>query len=598
MKKLLALFVAGLMTLSLTACGSDVNNSEKTLTVATVDLSGDFIDGFGNSSYDVNIRNMIHGYETVAVEDDGTLVFNKTAVKDVEEVEESNGDKTFTFTLNDGMVWNDGTAITANDYVFAVLFEASKAFAEAGATVSTADSLLGYSAYNTGESDVFAGIQLIDDSTFSLTVDGAQLPYFYEMWFTQVFPRPMHVYADGAEIVSDANGSKISGIDLAAATINVATTYRYTPTVTCGPYNFEKFENGQVVLTLNEKYLGDYDGAKPTIGTVVVKEVSQTNDIDALINGEVDIVEGVVEGEKIEKAKATSTLSYSEYSRNGYGHVAMANDFSVTADPAIRRAINYVIDKDSVISTVLGGYGSPVNGDYGKSQWMYQANKSAVDALNYYSFSIENANKELDTTDFKFEADGTTPWDADKALDAKDYYRYNSKGEVLAINHLGTESNVVTDSLEVIFLDNYPKVGVKFSIDRTDFAGLLDNYYYGYKLTDRKYHTFNLATSFNPVYDPYYNYASKYFHTSSNPTGVNSTEADTLMMNMRELASTDKEGYAAAWLEWQQWFNTNVPVAPIYANQYFDFYNANLEGVETGPMKKWSSIISRISFVD
>lgn len=597
MKKLLALFVAGLMTLSLTACGSSTNNADKTLTVATFEMNGDFIDGFGNSAYDANIRYMIHGYETIATDSEGAFLINNTVVKEMKEDVASNGDKTFTFTINDGLTWNDGTALTAKDYVFAVLFEASNEWLQAGATSSTGDSLVGHKEYNDATAETFAGVQLVDDSTFSLTVAADQLPYFYEWSYVSILPRPLHIYAPGAEIASDANGSKITGVDLAQAAVDVAKTYRFKPLVTAGPYNFESFENGQVVLKLNETFKGDYNGEKATIGTIVQKTVNPTTDIDLLIAGEVDIVEGVVEGEKIEKAKAASNLAYSQYSRNGYGNVPIATDFGATQDPAVRRAINYIIDKDTVIQNVLGGYGSTVNGDYGKAQWMYQTNKAEIDKLPSYAFSIDNANKELDTTDYKFEADGTTPWDAAKALDSKEYYRYNSKGEVLAINHLGTENNPVTDSLETSFLANYPKVGVKFSIDRSDFATLMDNYYYGWKQGEkRKYNTFNMATSFTPVYDPYYSYYSGFIHTTNNPTGIDNADLDAAMIAMRELAPTDKEAYSAKWLEYQTIFNEILPVIPVYANTYFDFYNKSLSGVETGPMKKWSQIITTISF--
>ncbi|UPU39159.1 hypothetical protein MX850_11875 [Erysipelothrix sp. Poltava] len=45
---------------------------------------------------------------------------------------------------------------------------------------STGDELLGYNAYSTGESKVFEGVKLIDDNTFSLTIDKANLPYYFE----------------------------------------------------------------------------------------------------------------------------------------------------------------------------------------------------------------------------------------------------------------------------------------------------------------------------------------------------------------------------------------------------------------------------------
>ncbi|MGL5977808.1 MAG: ABC transporter substrate-binding protein [Erysipelotrichaceae bacterium] len=599
MKKLMALLVAGLMTLSLTACGSSNSGADKTLVVGTPEMNGDFVAGFTNSSYDKWVRDLLHGYETVSTDEEGSFLVNPTVVKEMVDEEDADGNKTFTFTLNSGLEWSDGTAITANDYVFSVLWAASKEWSEAGAVDSTGDSFVGYAGYHDGTAGKFEGVKLIDDSKFSLTIAAENLPYFYEWSYVAVTPVPMHVYAEGATISSDDTGSSIEGTDLVANTKDVASEFRFRPTVTSGPYTFESYENGQVVLKLNEKFAGDWTGDKPTIGTIVQKSINQTTDMDILVAGETHILAGVVEGEKIEKGKAASNLAFSQYSRNGYGNVPIATDFGATSDAAVRRAIAYVIDKDTVIQNVLGGYGSTVNGDYGKAQWMYQVNKAEVDALPNYAFSIDNANTELDTTEWVYEADGTTPWDATKAVSATDYYRYNAAGEVLEIRHLGTENNPVTDALEVSFLENYPKVGVKFSLDRTDFAGLLDNYYDGYKLgADRKYNTFNMATSFTPVYDPYYgSFHSDFAGTQNNPTQISDAYLDATIEAMRNMDPEQKDDYAAAWLAYQTRWNELLPTVPIYANTYFDFYSADLEfDVQTGPMKSWSELICKIKF--
>ena len=61
----------------------------------------------------------------------------------------------------------------------------------------------------------------------------------------------------------------------------------------------------------------------PSIETIIVKTVNATLDVDMLVNGEVDIVQGVVEGDKIEKAKAAENVQESTYARNGFGNVPM-----------------------------------------------------------------------------------------------------------------------------------------------------------------------------------------------------------------------------------------------------------------------------------
>lgn len=113
----------------------------------------------------------------------------------------------------------------------------------------------------------------------------------------------MHTLAPDATIESTDEGSKLVG-DLAEAVNKFATDHRFAPTVSCGPYSFISFENKQVKLVKNDNFAGTWDKKTPSIETIIVKTVNATLDVDMLVNGEVDIVQGVVEGDKIEKAKA------------------------------------------------------------------------------------------------------------------------------------------------------------------------------------------------------------------------------------------------------------------------------------------------------
>lgn len=687
MKKLLTLFVAGLMGVSLVGCGSS-DSKKDTLVVAAVEMNGDFIEGFGNSSYDLEIKNVLHNYYITYDNDaEGNFVTNKT-ILDGEPVATKNADgsKTYTFKIKKGLKWSNGSDLTAKDFVFNILLGASDEWVAALAAETTGEGLVGYAKYHAGlssqeeggvadivykretdkkiqkanaadnevkvsdmydkdgyeldgegkripllgfqtdengdplydangelvpeyrekkgDNGTFEGVQLNGDYEFSTTIAVDKLPYFFEKNYVAFYPKPMtYLAGKDAKIESSEKGASLVGVDLDDVAQKTKSEYRINPKVTSGPYKLVSFKNKQVKLTKNKYFKGDYEGHKPSIPNILVKTVNQKTDMDQLLAGEVDVLTGVVEGKKIEKAKKNSSVKASSYARNGYGNVPIHNDFGATKEPAVRRALNYILDKDNIIQTVLGGYGSTVYGDYGTAQWMYQENKEAVEGeLNHYTYNIESANKELDSTEWKFEADGVTPWDAAKAEKAKDYYRYNAQKQPLTINHLGTDDNTVTDALETEFLKNSPKVGIKFSIERTDFAGLMDNYYNAAQKPEsqRKYNTFNMATGFTPVYDPWSqgSFASIYAGTSLNPTNTRDAELDKLMQDMRNLEPEQHEEFSKAWLAFQKRFNEIVPEIPVYANEYFDFYNADLKGFKTGPMSSWSEIICNVSWAE
>jgi peptide/nickel transport system substrate-binding protein len=136
MKKLLSLAVIALVALSMAACAPTPTTPAEgkgTVVIGTPAFSGNLIAGFGNSAYDVIVRDMIWGYSTYTTTIGGEIVLDTTAVKTVTTSLDDAGNKTYTFELNTNLKWSDGTAITADDYVFGMLFAASPEWRAAGA---------------------------------------------------------------------------------------------------------------------------------------------------------------------------------------------------------------------------------------------------------------------------------------------------------------------------------------------------------------------------------------------------------------------------------------------------------------------------------
>ncbi len=595
MKKLLSSLLAAIMLLALCStafAATDLN----TLVVGTPAMNGDFIDGFGNSAYDANIKRILRGQiATVVPNVYDELIIHPLVVKDyTAEVDEA-GNKTYTWTIFDDLKWSDGEPMTAKDFVFSELYQTSPEWIEAGAAYSGGDGLLGYDAYKAGETKVHAGLHLIDDYTFSVTINAEQLPYFHELSFASVTPQPLHVYGPELEIKSDETGSWIEG-DLLAALQNVAATERFAPTVSCGPYKFVSFENQTVTLEINDLYKGDPNGLKPQIQYIVQKYIPSETDVDEVIAGDVDLVTGVIEGKKIEAAKASTTAKTRSYFRNGYGYLAMHVDWGVTADENVRWAIAYLLDRNEVIDYVLGGYGGTVQSQYGFAQWMYEeAGADLEEELVAYNLNVEKANELLDETEWKFEADGKTPFDATKANAEGTYMRYNDKGEMLTIHHMGSTGNDVTAIIEIQYTANAPLAGMKFEVTQADFNALLDNYYYGFqKGADRFYNTFNLAVTFGRPFDPYYNWHSDFIETYANSCQVDDEELDQYIDEMRKLEPTQKEEYIEAWLKFEKRFQEIMAQIPLYSNEYYEVMGMNVEGVNTTSFASWDYVVCEI----
>lgn len=162
-KKRIALLLALMLltTVFLAACGGDKTPAEKpaeettevvetteetteeegvedvekfadadTLVVGGAELNGSYINGFGNSTYDVWIKRMIGnyggdlGYATTYYDEAGEFHVNPTVVNGEPAItENADGSKTYQFKINENLLWNDGNPITAKDYVLEFYLE-------------------------------------------------------------------------------------------------------------------------------------------------------------------------------------------------------------------------------------------------------------------------------------------------------------------------------------------------------------------------------------------------------------------------------------------------------------------------------------------
>jgi len=586
MKKILVFVLSLTLVLSLAACRRQDGG---TLVVGTSDFSGEFIFFGGSSSYDVAIRDLVNGAGTIAVTAEGQFVPNPTVLANADTlfddvVEHANGDKTYRFELNQDLVWSDGEPITVDDYYFSLMMGSSYSMAQAGHTSLTGGrDLVGFQAVRDGETTDFAGFNRIDDYTYELTIDGSNLPYFYELNMVSLGAQPSHVYSNDGEYEwltaaqHEALGANETHIG------EYIRSFRSAPPVSSGSYVFETYEEGQFVrLTRNENFHGDYRGHVPEIDRIVVRVVPSATDIEHLLNEEIDILAGLVEGNKIERALAAPHIHGDWFPRVGFGALFFHTDFGPTQDYRVRQALAYLVDREGFVDVFLEGYGSMVNSPMGLGQWMVSESSRIPDELISYSVDTAKAAELLDDAGWAYDENGNA-WDGSG-------YRHNSDGEVLRLNWLGTESEY-SDLLAPIITPAFTDAGIQFTARQAGFDILLDHYYYAYEMDadEREYHMYNLASSFTALYDPYYSYHSDMLGTTSNanqfedsienpaaPLAAGERTVDELTVLMRNLDASETDQFVEYWEELQIRLNKLLPILPLYSNQYYHFVNTRV----------------------
>ncbi len=93
-------------------------------------------------------------------------------------------------------------------------------------------------------------------------------------------------------------------------------------------------------------------------------------------------------------------------------------DYGATQHKEVRQAVAYLTNRNEFVQNILGGYGVIGQGEYGLAQWMYaERGEELENAVHNYALDFDKANELLDASPYKFEADGTTPWDAAKGAE-------------------------------------------------------------------------------------------------------------------------------------------------------------------------------------
>jgi len=171
-----------------------------------------------NNATDNAIGALTSGYGTYELSRDAEIVLNETAVANVDIADSDTGGRVYTYTINDGLTYSDGSPITAKDYVANVLFFSSRQIVNLGATASAGQYIEGYGPFNRGESLTFSGVRLIDDMTFSVTLSPDYVPWFFETAYVGFGPIKLSAWLDTEDItvVDDGDGARFGFADEAA----------------------------------------------------------------------------------------------------------------------------------------------------------------------------------------------------------------------------------------------------------------------------------------------------------------------------------------------------------------------------------------------
>lgn len=622
MKKFLALLLAVVMVLTMVACGEGKKKADGQVVIGTsTEASGDWAySAFvrNPNATDKAVMTLTDDMTTVDSDQHGDYGINKTVVKSYERIEEENGNVTYKFVINDGLKFNNGEAVTAQNFVAWTMFVTSPAGKEMGVVSATYNMLPGGLAYRNGETNVLSAVRLYDEKTFSITIaktgeDGetSYLPYYYDITYAAMQAVNLtYWFGEGWSVKDDGEGVyfvNADGKEFTAETVGEtveAARFATGNRVTAGPYNLVSFDQSsrEIVLEVNENYNGNFEGQKPGIQKLVIVKTSEDTVMDMITTGQIQIYSQIADGSEVNAVMdlieaGTINSSTSQYDRAGYGYFGFACDLGPTQFTEFRQAIAYLLDRVEFAQTFCKGWGSVVHGPYCTAFTM-TAKTDIEKKINHYDYNPEKAVELLKQAGFVYNADGSDYVDGSGEVryakvteeQAKYYESFNkvlADGTILmpaTVNWASSEGNAVSALLSTMLANSDATKAAGVSIVKTEmtFPSLL-SYMYRQEtngavgdFTVPTYNMFNLATGYNGgVYDESYNWTTdpEYIEQGMNVQHLYDKELDKLSMDMVYGVEPDDEAtYLDLWEKYIIRWNELLPMVPLYSNIYVTVY--------------------------
>lgn len=376
---------------------------------------------------DTDIYALTSGLSTVIVDEQGRYRWNDAVVKTHDAILHNDGSKTFTIEIKEDLKYSDGSAVRAADYVAATLvFSSPVAKAACGIDHKAGMALVGYKEFaaytgigDESSSKFFSGIRILSDTTFSVTVAGDRLPYFYDLIYADFMPTPPVLWLGDCEVKDDGSGAYLSDAfyaktdDVYNMKAHIIASANQTDDAIpyAGPYVIESYDPVAQTATLikNPFFAGNHEGVRPAIDVVTYKKITSPTPTTELQAGTLDVIIGVNNSKETDRAQTIVQNSDGAFDcvtyNTGYGSLTFRCDFGPTRFKAVRQALAYCVDR-ATFAEAYAGVDSVANSPCCEDLWMYQIAVEAGMRQNPYAVSVEKAVALLESDGWIYNAEG------------------------------------------------------------------------------------------------------------------------------------------------------------------------------------------------
>ena len=412
----------------------------------------------------------------------------------------------YTFKLRRGVRWHDGRPLTADDVKF------------------TIDATLNPKV-NAGMAGVVSAIAqaaVVDPATvrFTLKYPYASLPVMLGYNIAIV---PRHL---------------LEGQDL-----NQPVSFIQHP-VGSGPFKFKSFvQDSHLEVEANK----DYYGGAPLLDGIVFKVIPDGNArLAQLKAGDIDFT--VIDPAQVPAVQSATNLQVRRAPQVNYYFFAINHERPKFADPRVRQALSYAIDKPAIVKNILKGDGRVATGPINPLLGAYY--NPNVDT---YAYSLEKAQALMAEAGWRRGPDGILA---------------NAKGEKFTLLFNGPKGYPVMEQVITYAQQQYQRLGAAVSLDIVDWPVHLTKYH------DREYDLLMewwITPPNADLYDHYYSKSSNNWWSYSNPA------IDRMLVAAR--SEPDEKKRIVLYHEIQAAMARDLPVIYLYYPPELQALNARTQGL-------------------
>lgn len=341
--------------------------------------------------------------------------------------------------------------------------------------------------------------------------------------------------------------------------------------VGCGPYAFVEWTTRQrIVLERKKDWWGDKVKGKPMLEAYPPKLIYKTiPDINAAItnakDGQLDVIRSIQPTKFVDlkdDPNFNSKFDLSTPDQFAYHYIGFNSKRPQFEDKRVRRAIAHLINRDEMIESIFEGMAIKTNGPINPKKPYYNS------SLGEIEYDIEKAKALLAEAGWK-DVDG------DNILDKT----VKGKKESFKVDYKYNQGNMVRKNIGQLLKDEAKRVGIEVTLTPVDFPTLLDD------SDKRNFDMVALAWVNTPGLDD----MKQVWHSSSNKeggsnrVGFGTPESDKIIDQIR--VTLDPEAQKQLYLKIQEIIHEEQPYVFLFVPSELIAIHNRFDGTETSPMR-------------